>query len=178
MNKFINILLVALIILFAHSPKAFAQKTEAPKYRKISEMIASYQKLNGLFKDTFKLNVPEPEEYETHETTILGAITFPNLVKVQYMAKKRVINQIRKEAVNKWWKDFGGFEEMRYFYANEIQVKEDNQTYWIMADENHVITPLEKSVRKNETVVLKMRILGYHRKGKNFDFFLMTERVE
>jgi hypothetical protein len=178
MNKIIKILLVALILLFAPSPKAFAQKTEAPKYRKISEMIADYQKLNGLYRDTFKLKVPEPEEYETHETTIIGVITFPNSVKVKNLVRKRRISDLRKEAVNKWWKDFGGVAEMRYFFVNEIQVKEDNKTYWVMADENHVITPLEKPAAKNKTVILKMRILGYHRTGKKFDFFLMAERVE
>ena len=174
----IKIIAAALLCLFVQNVIVAAQTPVQPATRKISEMIADYQKLNGLYTGTFKLNIPKPEDYDKSETTILGVITFPNSVKVKYLAKTREINRIRKDAVNKWWKDFGGVADKRYFFVNEIKVKEDSATYWIMADENHVITKLEKTVKKNRTATLKMRILGYHRKGRKFDFFLMAENVE
>lgn len=160
---------------FVQTQSSFAQTNNSQEFRKISEMIASYQKLNGLYTDTFKLKVPKPEEYDKVETTILGAITFPNKVKVTYLAKKRGISKLRKDAVNKWWQDFGENSFKGVYYQHEILVKEGNITYWIMSDDYLVVRYFEEAIKKNEEVMLRLRILGYQRKGNKFDFFLMAE---
>ena len=176
--KNIKIILALFVCLFVQSQISFAQTAAKKEYRKISEMIADYEKLNGIYKDTFKMDIPLPEDYGKSETTILGAITYPNWVKVKYSAKSHKIDSIRKEAVNRWWKDFDGFADNRYFYANEIKVEEDNKPYWLMADENHVINKLKDAAKKGETVVLHVQIIGYHRKGKKYDYFLMADKIE
>ncbi len=105
-------------------------------------------------------------------------VNFPGSVKVIYLDEARKISKSRKKAVDTWLSDYAKTSGEKRFYINEIQVAEGAEKYWIMARENNVIARLKTSSRKNDEVVLKLKILGYYRKGKITDYFLLAEDVE
>lgn len=151
-----------------------AQKTTVEtKYRKISQMIADSQKGNGLFTDLLGSQML-PANDKT-ESTVLSAINFPNSVKVKFTGRIRKMSKSRKEIVNKWLTDYAEKPHVRYFYVNEIEVEEDGAKYWVMAHENAVVAKLKNSAELKGETILKMKILGYRKKGRTVEPFLLAD---
>lgn len=165
---FAGLLLLCLNVIF------YAQPANETKYHKISQMIADSRKANGMFADLLGGMLPAANKTES---TVLSAINFPNSVKVSFTGKIRKLSKQRKEIVNKWLKDYAEKPDARYFYVNEIEVEEDGAKYWVMAHENIVVTPL-KSIAQKDSVVLKMKILGYSTKGKTIEYYLLADGLE
>ena len=139
----------------------------------IKEMISRRQTAGAMMSDVFGL---DDSPMQNAELTSLSAIKFPNAVKVEYLSETRKLGKIRKKAVDKWLKDFGKTPADKKFYVNETLVAENNVNYWIIAKES-VLEQL-KARQKNDSIVLKLKILGYYRKGSIVDYFLMTDGLE
>ena len=167
-----KIFIIAFLISCVLSGNAFAQKQQ--KTRKISEMINDSQRTNNLLGDLLGGGL---ENSGNAELTILSAITFPNAVKVKYLDETQKLSKSRKKAVDKWLKDYNKTPDAKKFYVNEIAVEEDGVRYWIMAHETAVIGKLKSSAKKDDEIILKLRILGYYKKGETTDYFLLAESV-
>lgn len=167
-----KIFIVAVVFLFVFSVNSFAQNSQ--KYRKISEIIADSQKTNGLFSDLLGADLPGTN---SAEKTLLSAATFPNEVKVKYLGEQQKLSKTRKKSTDKWLKDYGETASEQKFYVNEIAVEEDGKRFWIISHEKNVIEKLKNSVKKGDEVVLKMRILGFYKKGQTTDYFLMASSM-
>ncbi|MEP6900503.1 MAG: hypothetical protein ABJA66_02065 [Actinomycetota bacterium] len=168
-----KILIIAVLIFVGLNANGFAQKQQ--KYRKISEMITDSQRVGGLLAGLLGGNSAASGNLET---TSLSAVNFPNSVKVKYTGETRKISKPRKKAVDTWLKEYAKQSDARKFYVNEIEVEENGVRYWIMAHENNVIAKLKSSAKKNDEVVLKLKILGYSKKGDTTDYFLLSDSVE
>ncbi|HQU82932.1 MAG TPA: hypothetical protein PKY59_07405 [Pyrinomonadaceae bacterium] len=168
-----KILFCAILFLFALSANSFVQTSQ--KYRKISEMIADSQKTNGLFPDMFGADFSDAN---SAETTMLSTITFPNEVKVKSLGETRKLSKTRKKSTDKWLKKYGEMASEQKFYTNEIAVEEDGKRFWIIAHEKNVIEKLKNSSKNGDEIILKMRILGFYKKGQTTDYFLMAESVK
>lgn len=158
---------VALLIFAGLSIDAFAQKAS------IAEMISSQQRISRIMSGglgTGNLGTENSEE------TILTAINFPSTIKVTYLAETRQLEKMRKKAVDKWLKDFGKAAGDKKFYVSETLVAENDVNYWIIAKES-VLEQL-KTKQKTAAVKLKLKILGFHRKGSTIDYFLLTDGLE
>jgi len=153
----------------------FGVNASAQKFRKISEMIGDSQKTNGLLSG---LLGADSGGANSAETTMLSAITFPNDVKVKYLGETQKLSKTRKKATEKWLKEYGEMASQQKFYTNEIAVEEDGTRYWIISHEKNVIEKLKNSAKKDDEIILKMRILGFYKKGQTTDYFLMAESIK
>lgn len=167
-----KIFIIALLISCVLGGNVFAQKQQ--KTRKISEMIADSQKTNNLLAGLLGGGM---ENSDNAELTILSAITYPNAVKVEYLNETQKLSKPRKKAVDKWLKDYKKTPDAKKFYVNEIAVEEDGVRYWIMAHETAVVGKLESSAKKDDEIILNLRIFGYYKKGKTTEYFLLAESV-
>ncbi|HVE56609.1 MAG TPA: hypothetical protein VNB22_07255 [Pyrinomonadaceae bacterium] len=167
-----KIFIIAFLIFCVSSGGTFAQKQQ--KTRKISEMINDSQRTNGLLAG---LLGGDSTVSDNAEMTILSAITYPNKVKVKYLDETQKLSKPRKKAVDKWLKDYNKTPDAKKFYTNETAVEEDGVRYWIIAHETAVIEKLKSSAKKDEEIILNLRILGYFRKGKTTEYFLLAESV-
>lgn len=167
-----KIFIIAVLIFCAGGVDALAQNQK--NARKLSEMIADSQKTGNLLSGILGGG---PAGSENAEITNLTAITFPNAVKVKYLDETRKIGKIRKKALDKWLKDYGEKDSEKKFYINEIAVEEDGVRYWIMAHDTAVVAKLKSAARKNDEIVLNVRIFGYYRKGATTDYFLLAESL-
>lgn len=167
-----NLFIIAFLIFASLGANVSAQDNE--KSGKISEMISAANKtgnlVSGLLGGDF-LNS------ETAEITNLSAITFPNSVKVKYRGETEKIGKARKKAIDKWLKDYAEKSAEKKFYINQIAAEEDGKKYWIMAHENSVVGKL-KTVKKDDEIILNLQIIGYHKKGKTIDYFLVADGVK
>lgn len=167
-----KLFIAAFLIFVSLGANVSAQDTE--KSGKISEMISAADKtgnlVSGLLGGGFL-------DSENAEITSLTAITFPNAVKVKFLGETETIGKPRKKAIDKWLKDYAEKSAERKFYVNQIVVEEDGKKYRIMAHENSVIGKL-KSVKKDDEIILNLRIIGYYKKGKTTDYFLVADGVK
>lgn len=169
-----NLLLVAsLVFLFGAAINSQAQIETQKKYHTIEQLISYQQKTGGMFDGLLGAqNLPA----KNAELMNLSQITFPNSVKVEYLAETRKLGKIRKRAVDKWLKDFSKTPADKKFYLSETLVAENGANYWIIVKES-VLEKL-KGKSKNDSVVLKMQILGSYRKGAAIDYFLLADELE
>jgi len=167
-----KIFIIAILISCVLSANTFAQKQQ--KTRKISEMINDSQKTNSLLAGLLGGN---PTGSGNAEITILSAITYPNTVKVKYLNDTQKMSKPRKKNVDKWLKDYNKTPDAKKFYVNEIAVEEDGNKYWIMAHETAVIRKLKSTAKKDDEVLLNLRILGYAKKDQTTEYFLLAESV-
>ena len=168
-----KIFIIAFLIFAVFSGNVLAQNQR--KSRKISEMIADSQSTSGLLAGLLGGGL---ENSDNAELTILSAITYPNTVKAKYLNETQKLSKSRKKAVDKWLKEYNKTPDARKFYVNEIAVEEDGIRYWIMAHETAVISKLKSSAKKDDEITLNLRILGYYKKGKTIDYFLLAESVD
>ena len=168
-----KIFIGAVFVLLVFSVNSFAQSSQ--KYRKISEMIADSQKTTGLFSDLLGADLLGTNSVET---TMLSAVTFPNEVKVKNLGEKQKLSKTRKKSTDKWLKEYGEMASEQKFYVNEIAVEEDGKRFWIIAHEKSVVEKLKNSAKSGDEIILKMRILGFYKKGQTTDYFLMAESVK
>lgn len=166
-----NFILTSLGLIFAIGTFG-GQISAQTKYGKISEMIKASQRIGGMLSGLFG------DAPANAEQTNLSAINFPNSVKVKYLGDVQKIDKSRKKAADKWLKDYAKKEADKKFYVSEIQVEEDGARYWIMAHENNVVAKLKESGKTNSEIVLKLKILGYHKKGDTTDYFLLADDLE
>lgn len=162
-----NLLIAAFLICGALTFNAFGQKAT------IARMISSGQSTNSMLSDILGMNDPQ---MKNAEMTNLSAVNFPNTVEVEYLAETRRLGKIRKKAIDKWLKDFGNAPADKKFYVSETLVSENNVNYWIIAKES-VLEQL-KTKQKNDSIKMKLKILGFYRKGSTTDYFLMTDGLE
>lgn len=166
-------LFIAAFLIFGFlSANVSAQKDE--KSGKISEMISAANKTGSFVSGLLGGGFPDSENAEI---TGLSAITFPNSVKVKYLGETEKINKPRKKAIDKWLKEYAEKPAGKKFYVNQIAVEEDGREYWVMAHENSVIGKL-KTAEKADEIILNLRIIGYYKKGKTIDYFLVAEGVK
>ncbi|MCD9185602.1 MAG: hypothetical protein LUM44_04160 [Pyrinomonadaceae bacterium] len=168
-----KIVVGAVLILLIFSADSFSQKSQ--KLRKIREMITDSQKNNSLFSGLLGADVSTDSSVET---TMLSAITFPNKIKVKYLDENHKLSKNRKKLVDKWLAEYGEKGSEKKFYLNEIAVEEEGTRYWIISHEKNVIEKLKNSVKKDDEMILQMRLLGYHKKGQTIDYLLMAEDLE
>lgn len=169
MNK---IFITAFLILSVLGGAAAAQTTV--KTRKIGEIIADSEKTRGMLAGLLgdaTVNAPNAE------TMVLTALTFPNDVRVKYLGETQKTGKTRKKAIDKWLTDYNRTPDERKFYVKELAVEEDGTRYWIVAHAENVLEKLARSVKKGDEVILRLRFLGYHRKGPTTDYFLLAESV-
>jgi hypothetical protein len=167
-----KIFIIAFLIFSVLSGNGFAQQQQ--KTRKISEMISDSQRTNGLLAGLMGAG---SENSDNAELTILSAITYPNAVRIKYLDETQKLSKARKKTVDKWLKDYNKTPDAKKFYVNEIAVEEDGVRYWIMAHETAIVGKLKSSAKKDDEVILNLRILGYYKKGKTTDYFLLAESV-
>lgn len=167
-----KIFIIAFLIFCVLSGGSLAQKQQ--KTRKISEMINDSQRTSGLLAGLMGGGM---ENSENAELTILSAITYPNKVKVKYLDETQKLSKPRKKAVDKWLKDYNKTPDAKKFYVSETAVEEDGVRYWIMAHETAVVGKLKSSAKKDDEIILNLRILGYYKKGKTTEYFLLAESV-
>lgn len=167
-----KIFIIAFLISCVFGGSVFGQKQQ--KLRKISEMIADSQKTNNLLAGLMGGAV---ENSDNAELTMLSAITYPNTVRVKYLSETQKLSKARKKTVDKWLKEYNKSPDAKKFYVNEIAVEEDGARYWVMAHETAVVEKLKSSAKKDDEIILNMRILGYYKKGKTIDYFLLAESV-
>jgi hypothetical protein len=167
-----KIFIIAILIFSVLGGNIFAQNQQ--KLRKISEMINDSQSMNNRLASLLGGSM---DNSDSVEMTILSAITFPNEVKVKYLDETQKLSKARKKAVDKWLKDYNKTPDAKKFYVNEIAVEEDGVRYWIMAQETAVVGKLKSSAKKNDEIILNLRILGYSKKGKTTEYFLLAESV-
>ncbi len=162
-----KIFIAAVFIFAGFAAETFAQTST------IEKMINSQQKTGNLLAGLLGANdLPS----NNTEFTDLSAINFPNTVKVSYLDETRKLGKIRKNAVDKWLKNYNKTPADKKFYVNETLVEENGETYWIIVKES-VLETL-KSKRKNDSIILKMKILGSYRKGATVDYFLLAAGLE
>lgn len=166
-------LFIAAFLIFAGlGVNVSAQDNEKPG--KISEMISAANKTGNLVSGLLGGGFPDSENVEI---TNLSAITFPNSVKVKFLGETEKIGKVRKKAIDKWLRDYAEKSAEKKFYINQIAAEEDGKKYWIMAHENSVVGKL-KAVKKDDEIVLNLRIIGYYKKGKTIDYFLVADGVK
>lgn len=153
----------------------FGVHVSAQKLGKISEMIAASQKTNDLLPDLIGADLSGAN---SAETTFLSTITFPNDVKVKNLGETRKLSKTRKNATDKWLKKYAETPSEQRFYTNEIAVEENGKRYWIIAHEKAVVEKLKSAAQKGDEIILKMRILGFYKKGRTTDYYLMAESVK
>jgi RNA binding exosome subunit len=168
-----KIFIIAFLISCIFGGSAFAQNQQ--KTRKISEMINDSQRTNGILAGLMGAG---SENSDNTELTMLSAITYPNSVRMKYLDETQKLSKARKKAVDKWLKDYNKTPDAKKFYVNEIAVEEDGVRYWIIAHETAVAGKLKSSAKKDDEIILNLRILGYYKKGKTTDYFLLAESVD
>lgn len=162
-----KLFIVAFLIFGALTFNAFGQKTT------IAEMISANQKTSSMLTSILGM---DDAGKKNAEMTNLSAINFPTTAEVKYLDETRKLSKIRKKAIDKWLKDFGNAPADRKFYTQETLVSENDVNYWIIAKES-VIEQL-KTKQKNDSVKMKVKILGFYRKGSTTDYFLLTDALE
>lgn len=168
-----KIFIIAFLISCVLSLNAFAQKQQ--KTRKISEMINDSQKTNNFLAGLLGGNSVDSGNAEM---TILSAITYPNAVRAKYLDETQKLSKPRKKAVDKWLKDYNKTPDAKKFYTSEIAVEEDGAKYWLIAHETAVVGKLKSSAKKDDEIILNLRILGYYKKGATTEYFLLAESVK
>lgn len=163
-----KLFIAAFLIFGVLSVNVSAQKDE--KIGTIGEMISASNKtknfVSGLLGGDFI-------DSDNAEITNLSAVTFPNSVKVKYLGETEKITKPRKKALDKWLRDYAEQSAEKRFYVNQIAAEEDGRKYWIMAHEKLVVEQL-KSAKKGDEIILNLRIIGYYKKGKTVDYFLVA----
>lgn len=167
-----KLFIAAFLIFTSLSANISAQKEE--KTGKISEMIAAANKTGNLFSGLLGGVFPDSENAEI---TNLSRINFPASVKVKYLGETEKIGKPRKKAIDKWLKDYAEKSAEKKFYVNQIAAEEDGKKYWIMAHENSVMSKL-KATEKDDEIILNLRVIGYYKKGKTIDYFLVADGVK
>ena len=168
-----KIFIIAALIFCVSVAGVDAQKT--PKTRKISEMLLNSDRTNDLL--TGMLGGDQSSTGDM-EITTLSAITVPGAVTVKYLDETRKMSKTRKKAVDQWLKEYARTPAEKKFYLNETAVEEDGVRYWIMAHEKGVIEKLKNGAKKDDPITLDLRILGYYKKGRTTDYFLLAESVK
>ena len=167
-----KLFIAAFLIFVSLCANVSAQDNE--KSGKISEMISAANRTGSLVSGLLGGGFPDSENAEI---TNLSAITFPNAVKVKYLGETEKIGKPRKKAIDKWLKDYAERSAEGKFYVNQITVEEDGKKYRIMAHEDSVIGKL-KNVKKDDEIILNLRVIGYYKKGKTIDYFLVADRIK
>lgn len=143
-------------------------------YGKISEMIKAAQRISGMLSGM----LGDGKMPDNTETVSLIGINFPNSVKVKYLGEVQKTDKPRKKAVDKWLKDYAEKGADKKFYVNEIQVEENGIKYRVTAHENNVIDKLKADAKVNDEVILKMKILGFYKKGNTTEYILLADGTE
>lgn len=151
----------------------FGQENVRQDRQKISRMIADSEKTNAMLAGMMGI---ESGAAGNSETTILSAVTFPNAVEVKFLGETKKIEKNRKKAADKWLSEHAKTPAARKFYVSEMLVEQDGARYWIMAHEVAVIGKIKN--RAGETLILKMRVLGFTRKGANTDYYLLADGLQ
>lgn len=167
-----KLFIAAFLIFVGLGANISAQDNE--KLGKISEMISAADNTGILFSGLLGGDFVDSENAEIIN---LSAITFPNSVKVKFLGETEKISKPRKKAIDKWLKDYAEKSGEKKFYIQQIAVEEDGKKYWIMAHENSVVAKL-KTVRKDDEIILNLRIIGYYKKGKTIGYFLVADGVK
>ena len=164
-----KIFIVALLVCGAFTFNVFSQQQQG----KIAEMISATERTNSMMSSVLGALGSDGANMEM---TNLSAVNFPNTVEVKYLGETRKLSKTRKKAVDKWLKDFADAPGDKKFYTQETLVSENGTNYWIIAKQS-VLDEL-KAKQKNDSVKMKLKILGLYRKGTTTDYFLLTDGLE
>ena len=153
----------------APAPPAAPAETK-PKADSIAGMIAScdrfYTNMSSLFGG----------DDRKADTSFLSGINFPNSVAVTYLAQTRKMSKSRGKIVAEWLKKYQNRAGDKKLYQNEILASENGVNYWIIARDE--VAAALAARKKDETVTLQLKILGFERKKGVTDYFLLADGIK